>query len=73
MTESLHLQGTLKGHNGWVTQIATNPNYSDMVLSCSRGKMKFYSNVAASFYPYGLFTYLTAEDREIEDRICRVN
>nr|CAD7571780.1 unnamed protein product [Timema californicum] len=72
MTESLHLQGTLKGHNGWVTQIATNPNYSDMVLSCSRGKMKLYSNVAPSFYPYGtiylvILTYIlmNSDDRSL--------
>jgi len=38
MSESLQLRGTLRGHNGWVTQIATNPKYPDMILSCSRGK-----------------------------------
>lgn len=38
MTETLQLRGTLRGHNGWVTQIATNPKYPDMILSSSRGK-----------------------------------
>lgn len=38
MTETLKLRGTLCGHNGWVTQIATNPKYPDMILSSSRGK-----------------------------------
>jgi len=38
MSETLQLRGTLRGHNGWVTQIATNPKYPDMILSCSRGK-----------------------------------
>lgn len=37
-SESLKLRGTLRGHNGWVTQIATNPKYPDMILSASRGK-----------------------------------
>lgn len=38
MSESLQLRGTLRGHNGWVTQIATNVKYPDMVLSASRGR-----------------------------------
>lgn len=38
MTETLKLRGTLCGHNGWVTQIATNPKYPDMILSSSRDK-----------------------------------
>uniref|UniRef100_A0AAG1VTQ6 Small ribosomal subunit protein RACK1 n=1 Tax=Oryctolagus cuniculus TaxID=9986 RepID=A0AAG1VTQ6_RABIT len=29
---------TLKGHNGWVTQIATTPQFPDMILSASRDK-----------------------------------
>merc|ERR1711972_383982 len=32
------LRGTLRGHNGWVTQIATNPKFPDMILSASRDK-----------------------------------
>ena len=38
MSESLQLRGTLRGHNGWVTQVATNPKYPDMLLSASRGR-----------------------------------
>lgn len=41
MTETLQLKGTLIGHSGWVTQIATNPKYPDMILSSSRGKKNF--------------------------------
>lgn len=37
MAEGLSLRGTLKGHNGWVTQIATNPQDPDKILSGSRG------------------------------------
>lgn len=33
------LRGTLKGHSGWVTQIATTPQYPDMILSASRGEV----------------------------------
>ena len=36
MAETLQLRGTLRGHNGWVTQITTNPKYPDMILSSSR-------------------------------------
>lgn len=38
MTEQMTLRGTLRGHNGWVTQIATTPMYPDMLLSASRDK-----------------------------------
>jgi len=38
MNETLQLRGTLEGHNGWVTQIATNRNFPDMLLSSSRDK-----------------------------------
>ena len=38
MSETLQLRGTLRGHNGWVTQITTNPKYPDMILSSSRDK-----------------------------------
>uniref|UniRef100_A0A4W4GR04 Small ribosomal subunit protein RACK1 n=1 Tax=Electrophorus electricus TaxID=8005 RepID=A0A4W4GR04_ELEEL len=33
MTEQMTLRGTLKGHSGWVTQIATTPQFPDMILS----------------------------------------
>lgn len=38
MAEQMTLRGTLMGHGGWVTQIATTPQYPDMVLSCARDK-----------------------------------
>ena len=37
MSDQLRLRGTLKGHGGWVTQIATTPSVPDMILSASRG------------------------------------
>jgi len=36
--EQLKLRGTLVGHTGWVTQIATNHETPDVVLSSSRDK-----------------------------------
>jgi len=36
--ESMTLRGTLQGHSDWVTQIATNPKYPDMITSSSRDK-----------------------------------
>jgi guanine nucleotide-binding protein subunit beta-2-like 1 protein len=41
MAEQMTLRGTLQGHGGWVTQIATTPQYPDMVLSSSRGILIF--------------------------------
>jgi len=38
MSEQLLLKGTLKGHDRWVTQIATNPLNPDTILSSSRDK-----------------------------------
>lgn len=43
MTETLQRRGTLLGHSGWVTQIATNPKYPDMLLSSSRGMYLYFS------------------------------
>ena len=37
MGEQLKLRGTLRGHGGWITQIATTPAVPDMILSASRG------------------------------------
>jgi len=42
MSESLLLRGTLRGHNGWVTQVATNSKYPDMILSASRGRLRLW-------------------------------
>lgn len=42
MTEQVTLKGTLKGHTGWVTQIATSPQTPDQILSCSRGMLKAF-------------------------------
>uniref|UniRef100_A0A1I8IY54 Small ribosomal subunit protein RACK1 n=1 Tax=Macrostomum lignano TaxID=282301 RepID=A0A1I8IY54_9PLAT len=38
MAEHMQYKGQLIGHNGWVTQIATNPQFPNMILSASRDK-----------------------------------
>lgn len=41
MSESLVFKGTLEGHGGWVTAIATSPENPDMILTASRDKTIF--------------------------------
>jgi len=36
--EIMTLRAELSGHGGWVTQVATNPQFSEMLISCSRDK-----------------------------------
>eukprot|EP00004_Rigifila_ramosa_P008847 TRINITY_DN2029_c0_g1_i1.p2 TRINITY_DN2029_c0_g1~~TRINITY_DN2029_c0_g1_i1.p2 ORF type:complete len:324 (+),score=85.61 TRINITY_DN2029_c0_g1_i1:26-973(+) len=38
MDDQIVFKGLLKGHNGWVTALATTPEQPDMVLSASRDK-----------------------------------
>lgn len=54
MTESLQLRGTLVGHNGWVTQIATNPKFPDMILSSSRDKSLIVWKLTKDEMSYGI-------------------
>lgn len=50
MAEQMTLRGTLQGHGGWVTQIATTPQYPDMVLSASRGKYCRGTDILVAIY-----------------------
>jgi guanine nucleotide-binding protein subunit beta-2-like 1 protein len=53
--EQLTLKGTLKGHNGWVTQIATTPRYPDVIVSSSRDKsIIMWKLTRDDQYSYGL-------------------
>jgi len=45
MSDSLALRGVLRGHNGWVTCLATSPENPDMILSGSRDKTVCIWNV----------------------------
>ena len=40
MGENLNLRGTLVGHGGWVTAIATTSEDSNMILTASRDKVQ---------------------------------
>jgi len=42
------------GHNGWVTQIATNPNFPDTILSSSRDKTLILWQLTKAEGDYGL-------------------
>jgi len=52
--EQMTLRGTLKGHNGWVTQIATTPLNPDQILSCSRDKTLILWNLIRDETNYGI-------------------
>jgi len=54
MSETLQLRGTLKGHNGWVTQITTNPKFPDMILSSSRDKSLIVWKLTREDHQYGV-------------------
>jgi hypothetical protein len=43
MAEQMTLKGTLTGHSGHVTQIATSARYPDVIVSSSRGKLKYFN------------------------------
>ena len=42
MSEPLMFKGTLAGHSGWVTAIATSPENPDMILTASRGEFEAF-------------------------------
>jgi len=48
------LRGTLQGHGGWVTQIATTPQYPDMILSASRDKSLIVWRLTRDESSYGV-------------------
>jgi hypothetical protein len=43
MSEPLVYKGSLAGHSGWITAIATSPENPDMILTASRGEWAFSS------------------------------
>ena len=49
MTESLRYLGSLQGHKGWVTAIATSSENPDMILTASRGKQIFVALLCIRF------------------------
>uniref|UniRef100_A0A9J8DK40 Small ribosomal subunit protein RACK1 n=1 Tax=Cyprinus carpio carpio TaxID=630221 RepID=A0A9J8DK40_CYPCA len=57
MTEQMTVRGTLKGHSGWVTQIATTPQFPDMILSASRDKTIIMWKLTRDETNYGIPSY----------------
>jgi guanine nucleotide-binding protein subunit beta-2-like 1 protein len=53
MADTLQLRGILKGHNGWVTCIATSAENPDMILSGSRDKKVMIWNLTREEGNYG--------------------
>uniref|UniRef100_A0A1I7ZAP6 Small ribosomal subunit protein RACK1 n=1 Tax=Steinernema glaseri TaxID=37863 RepID=A0A1I7ZAP6_9BILA len=47
MAMQMKLEGSLHGHSGWVTQIATNPRNPNMIVSSSRDKSVICWNLDA--------------------------
>eukprot|EP00123_Amoebidium_parasiticum_P000902 comp11826_c0_seq1/m.6453 comp11826_c0_seq1/g.6453 ORF comp11826_c0_seq1/g.6453 comp11826_c0_seq1/m.6453 type:complete len:313 (-) comp11826_c0_seq1:82-1020(-) len=54
MAEHLVQVGVLKGHSGWVTQIASTPVYPDMILSASRDKTIIVWQLSGAQDNYGV-------------------
>ncbi|KAJ3043542.1 cross-pathway control WD-repeat protein cpc2 [Rhizophlyctis rosea] len=54
MADTLMLRGTLKGHSGWVTAIATTPEAPDMILSASRDKTIIVWHLTRNEDSYGV-------------------
>ncbi|KAJ2986794.1 hypothetical protein NUW58_g4861 [Xylaria curta] len=53
MAEQLILKGTLEGHNGWVTSLATSMENPNMLLSASRDKTLIVWNLTRDETQYG--------------------
>jgi len=53
MTEQMTLRGTLQGHGGWVTQVATTPQFPDIILSASRDKSLILWRLTREEHRYG--------------------
>lgn len=52
--EVLILRGTLEGHNGWVTSIATSASNPDILLSASRDRTLIIWNLTRDEQAYGV-------------------
>merc|ERR1712093_344990 len=53
MTEQLILKGTLEGHSGWVTSLATSLENPNLLLSGSRDKTLIQWNLTRDESSYG--------------------
>merc|ERR550539_2064914 len=68
MSETLALRGTMKGHSGWVTAIATSPENPDIILSASRDKTIIVWNLTRDEENYGVARRsLTGHNHFVQD------
>jgi guanine nucleotide-binding protein subunit beta-2-like 1 protein len=66
--DQMTLRGTLEGHGGWVTQIATTSAFPNMVLSASRDKSLIMWNLVRDDQHYGVaHRSLTGHGHHISD------
>jgi len=64
----LQLRGTLKGHHGWVTAIATTLEQPDMILSASRDKSLIIWHLSREEGNYGIpLKRLTGHSHFVQD------
>jgi guanine nucleotide-binding protein subunit beta-2-like 1 protein len=68
MSECLVLRGTLKGHTGWVTAIATSAQTPDTILSSSRDKKVIVWQLTRDDENYGVARRaLTGHNHFVQD------
>lgn len=57
MGDQLTLRGTLVGHGGWITAIATTPEDPNMILSSSRDRVRQHQ-IISSFFLFDFILFL---------------
>merc|ERR1712042_218998 len=66
--EQMTLRGTLVGHKGWVTKIATTPAIPEMILSASRDKSLIVWKLTRDDTTYGVMNRrLTGHSHFVSD------
>merc|ERR1712228_1111498 len=66
--EQMTLRGTLTGHKGWVTKIATTPAIPEMILSASRDKSLIVWKLTRDESTYGVMNRrLTGHSHFVSD------
>eukprot|EP00121_Abeoforma_whisleri_P015050 Awhi_evm2s13875 len=53
MAETMNLVGVLEGHEGWVTQVATNSQVASLLVSASRDKTLIVWEITREAGKYG--------------------
>jgi guanine nucleotide-binding protein subunit beta-2-like 1 protein len=73
MAEQLILKGTLEGHSGWVTALATSMENPNMLLSASRDKTLIIWNLTREEGTYGYpKRALVGHSHIVSDCVCSI-